>query len=211
MLSEQDISQLRAALAGSRPAAVWFTAKAAGVSAGKSGKVLSFGEPAEGDFIEVRPTGSKDALFFSAPELTVTRPKRQPAPPKPVAPPAPPPTATVESSSPEPEPEVEIYQPAPVQKRAPAKRAKPPAEVTVTLNSTPWGEWTVEVMVGSKRRVRSLPVPAVAVAKAAKELPGEVEEAISAVLAAARQQHEDKVARLQAELAAAQRALKELS
>jgi hypothetical protein len=196
-------------LADDRPATVWFTAKAAGVSAGKSGKVLSFGKPAEGDFIEVRPTGSKDALFFSAAELTLTRPKRQPAPPKPVTVPAP--SAPVDSPEPEAEP-VEIYQPAPVQKRAPAKRAtKPPAEVTVTLNSTPWGEWTVEVMVGSKRRVRSLPVPAVAVAKAAKELPGEVEEAISAVLAAARQQHEDKVARLQAELAAAQRALKELS
>lgn len=255
MLSEQDITQLREALAAGRPATVWFTAKAVGVSAGKSGKVISFAEPAVGDFIEVRPAGAQDTLSFAKAELTVTRPKRQPAAKKPAAPQPPPP-----------EPEMQVYRPAPIEKPEPkvtpkqgdpspaaqktgtlpaarssarkpdaesrsgasssarqaaqpragaqksaARRGKPPAEVTVTLNSTPQGEWTVEVVVGKKRTVRPVPVPAGAIAKVAKELPGEVEEAISAVMAAAREQYEDRVAQLQAELEAARRALDDLS
>lgn len=231
MLSEQDITQLRDALAAGRPATVWFTAKAVGVSAGKSGKVVSFGEPAVGDFIEVRPAGAQDTLSFAKAELTVTRPKRQPAAKKPAEP-----------APPRPEPETQIYRPAPIEKPEPkvtpkpaqkpeagpqagtarkaadpaqprtaARRGKQPAEVTVTLNSTPQGEWTVEVMVGKKRTVRAVPVPAAAIAKAAKELPDQVEEAISAVMAAAREQYEARVAQLQAELEAARRALDDLA
>jgi hypothetical protein len=208
MLSEQDIAQLRDALAAGKPATVWFTAKAVGVEVGKSGKVLSFAEPAVGDFIEVKPTGSQDALSFGKSELTLTRPKRVPAASKPAPAPAPAPVAQAPA-------EPEIYQPAPVEKPAkkPARRAsgKPPAEVTVTLHSTSRGDWTVEVVVGSKRSVRAVPVPAAAIAKVAKELPSQVEDAISAVMAAARQQHQERIALLQAELDAARRALNELS
>ncbi|MBP2330842.1 hypothetical protein JOF56_011227 [Kibdelosporangium banguiense] len=212
MLSEQDITQLRDALAAGKPATVWFTAKAVGVDPGKSGKVLSFAEPAEGDFIEVKPTGSQDALSFSKAELTLTKPKRPPAPKKPA--PAPPAAAVPVAAAPEPA-ETEIYQPAPVEKPAkrPARRQsnKPPAEVTVTLHSTSRGDWTVEVVVGSKRSVRAVAVPAAAIAKIARELPSQVEDAISAVMAAARQQHQERIALLQAELDAARRALNELS
>jgi hypothetical protein len=213
MLSEQDIAQLRDALAAGKPATVWFTAKAVGVEVGKSGKVLSFAEPAVGDFIEVKPTGSQDALSFGKPELTLTRPKRVPAAAKPAPAPAPP--AKPVAEAPVPVDETEIYQPAPVEK--PAKKAvrrpsgKPPAEVTVTLHSTSRGDWTVEVVVGSKRSVRAVPVPAAAIAKVAKELPSQVEDAISAVMAAARQQHQERIALLQAELDAARRALNELT
>src|SRR5690242_20243627 len=111
MLSEQDILALRTSLDAGKPATVWFTAKAVGVAAGKSGKVLSFAEPAQGDFIEVRPTGATDTLSFSAAELTLTRPKRQPTPKKPTTQADPEPT--------EPAPEPEIYQPAPAEKPAP--------------------------------------------------------------------------------------------
>lgn len=208
MLSEQDIAQLRDALAAGKPPTVWFTAKAVGVEVGKSGKVLSFAEPAVGDFIEVKPTGSQDALSFGKSELTLTRPKRVPAASKPAPAPAPAPVAQAPA-------EPEIYQPAAVEKPAkkPARRAsgKPPAEVTVTLHSTSRGDWTVEVVVGSKRSVRAVPVPAAAIAKVAKELPSQVEDAISAVMAAARQQHQERIALLQAELDAARRALNELS
>jgi hypothetical protein len=213
MLSEQDIAQLRDALAAGKPATVWFTAKAVGVEVGKSGKVLSFAEPAVGDFIEVKPTGSQDALSFGKPELTLTRPKRVPAASKPAPAPAAKPVA--EAPAPAPVQETEIYQPAPVEKPAkkPVRRpsGKPPAEVTVTLHSTSRGDWTVEVVVGSKRSVRAVPVPAAAIAKVAKELPSQVEDAISAVMAAARQQHQERIALLQAELDAARRALNELS
>ena len=64
-LSPQDIDHLRAELAAGRPPAVWFTSAAVGVEAGRSAKVMAFTEPAEGDFIQVRPTGEKDDLLFS--------------------------------------------------------------------------------------------------------------------------------------------------
>jgi hypothetical protein len=215
MLSEQDIADLQSTLAAGRPATVWFTAKAVGVEAGKSGKVLSFAEPAQGDFIEVRPTGSQDALSFSAAELTMTRPKRPAVTKKPAAAAAPA-VVPAPAPAPVPSPEVEIYQPAPVEKPAspkakPVRRMKVPADVTVTLHATVRGEWTIEVVVGSKRTIRAKPVSAVAIAKVAKELPDDVENAISAVLEAAREQHRERITLLQAELDAARRALNELS
>ncbi|MFD1049717.1 hypothetical protein ACFQ1S_31400, partial [Kibdelosporangium lantanae] len=141
MLSEQDIADLRAALEANRPATVWFTAKAVGVESGKSGKVLSFAEPAEGDFIEVKPTGSQDTLSFSPAELTLTRPKRQPAPkkPAPVAPVAPDPVE-IQEYRPE-----EVEKPTKPKAKPAARRMRTPTDVTVTLHATPRGEWTVEV------------------------------------------------------------------
>ncbi|ONI79449.1 hypothetical protein ALI144C_26960 [Actinosynnema sp. ALI-1.44] len=204
MLSDNDITQLRDALEKGKPPTVWFTGRAVGVDPGKAGKVVSFANPAEGDFIEVKPTGSQDTLSFSKAELTLTRPKQRPAPKKPSPPPVAEPAAE------------QIYQPEPAapaekKKAAPRRRTVPPAEVTVTLHSTPRGDWTVDVVVGKKRSVRSMPIQAAAIHKIAKELPNQVEEAISAVMAAARQQHEERIAFLQAELDAARRALNELT
>jgi len=82
--------------------------------------------------------------------------------------------------------------------------------VTVTLFASAEGEWTVEVTVGKKRLVRSLPVQAAEVAKAARSLPSPVTEAIEASLAAARKRQTDRVEQLRAELEAAQLALREL-
>ncbi|HLU54979.1 MAG TPA: DUF6319 family protein [Pseudonocardia sp.] len=76
-LSEQDLAAARAELAEGRLVPVWFTAAAVGVPVGGSAKIVSIGEPAEGDFIEVRPTGSKDTVFCSPNELTTTRPPRR--------------------------------------------------------------------------------------------------------------------------------------
>ncbi|GAB3877559.1 hypothetical protein GCM10029964_026850 [Kibdelosporangium lantanae] len=207
MLSEQDIADLRAALEANRPATVWFTAKAVGVESGKSGKVLSFAEPAEGDFIEVKPTGSQDTLSFSPAELTLTRPKRQPAPkkPAPVAPVAPDPVE-IQEYRPE-----EVEKPTKPKAKPAARRMRTPTDVTVTLHATPRGEWTVEVVAGGKRTIRARPIPAVTVLKAAKELPEDVAGAIGAVLDAARDQHRERINLLQAELDAARRALDELS
>src|ERR671914_956527 len=76
-LSEPDLVAARAQLAEGRPFPVWFTAAAVGVPVGGSAKIVSIGEPAEGDFVEVRPTGSKDTVFCSPNELTRTRPPRR--------------------------------------------------------------------------------------------------------------------------------------
>lgn len=76
-LSEQDVEAARAGLSDGRAVTVWFTPAAVGVPAGGSAKVVSVGEVAEGDFIQVRPTGSRDTMFCSPGELTRTRPPRR--------------------------------------------------------------------------------------------------------------------------------------
>jgi Family of unknown function (DUF6319) len=215
-LSEQDLTAARAELAEGRPFPVWFTGAAVGVPVGGSAKIVSVGEPAEGDFVEVRPTGSKDTVFCSPNELTRTRPPRrrakqaaQPAAPEPAAPPArreattPPREVPARNGSAPPT--------APEKKPARARPAARAAEVTVTLNSTVDGEWTVEVVTGRKRTVRPTPVQPAEVAKAARALPPAVAEAIESSLAAARERQIERVERLRAELDAAQQALKDLS
>ncbi|GAA3848424.1 hypothetical protein GCM10022243_13090 [Saccharothrix violaceirubra] len=219
-LSPEDVDQLRAELAAGRPPAVWFTAAAVGVEAGRSAKVVAFTEPAEGDFIQVRPTGTKDELSFSPAELTVEKPaprKKVVAEPKP---------AREESVPAAPAPEEPIYTPVeypyePVppekpekptkQKSAPRKQSRPPGgEVTITLTSTPEGEWTVDLQWGSRRPLRATPVPPAAVGRAARQLLPEVAEAVDAVIETARERHLARVVQLRAELEEAQRALEEL-
>lgn len=219
MLSDEDIQRLRAELAEGRTPTVWFTPAAVGMPAGKSAKVLAFDEPAEGEFIKIRPTGSQDEVSLSPSELTANKPPRKTQPTRrkaPVERPKPAPAEPFEPWTPEPASTPKTRQTsakpaAEKPKPAPAGRRKPPSEVSVTLNSTPEGEWTVEVMVGKRRAVRSTPVAATAVAKAAKELPDEVHDAIEAVLDAARQLQQDRIERLRAELEAAQRTLDDLS
>jgi hypothetical protein len=233
-LSDQDLARLRGELATGRPPTVWFTPAAVGVDAGRSAKVVGFADTAEGDYVQVRPTGSKDVLSFSPSELTITRPPRRKATQKAARPtaraaarPAPPaaapkvaaaprPAATpkpVPAATPATEAEAAPVQPAP---RRPA-RARPgagssrSAEVTVTLSSSAAGDWTVEVVVGKRRTVRAIPISPADVAKAAKALPAAVGEAIDAALVSARAQQQARVEQLQAELEAAQRTLKDLS
>jgi hypothetical protein len=232
-LSEQDLAAARTELAEGKPFPVWFTAAAVGVPVGGSAKIVSIGEPAEGDFVEVRPTGTKDTVFCSPNELTRTRPPRrrakQHAPPEPSPQPAR--QAVVPTPPARPERPVRPSSEAPASgssrngstpddtapaapERKPARArsgAARPVEVTVTLNSTADGEWTVEVLTGRKRTVRPTPVQPAEVAKAARVLPAAVAEAIESSLAAARQRQIERVERLRAELDAAQRALQDLS
>ncbi|HEU5474430.1 MAG TPA: DUF6319 family protein [Actinophytocola sp.] len=224
-LSDEDIAQLRSELAAGRPSMVWFTKAAVGVAAGASAKVVAFDEPAEGDFIQVRPAGSKDVLSFAPAELTRTRPPRRKAAPKTAKAAAPAPAKASGPRMPDPAPAKPPAAPsaAPAQppeirptaaptRPAPRRpgRSAPPAEVTVTLSSTPDGDWRVEVVVGKKRTVRSLPVPPADVARAARALPGPVADAVDRALDSARRQQQNRVAALQAELEQAQRALTEL-
>ncbi|ROP37411.1 DUF6319 family protein [Saccharothrix texasensis] len=217
-LSAQDIDHLRAELAAGRPPAVWFTSAAVGVEAGRSAKVVAFTEPAEGDFIQVRPTGEKDELSFSPAELTVEKPaprKRAPAPAA-VETPAPAPVEHIYTPAPAPAPAPPKPRPAPAptapaERRPAARKQAKPAEVTVTLTSTADGEWTVDVQWGAKRTLKAAPVAASAVSQVSKLLPAEVDEAVESVLSAARERHLARVEQLRAELEAAQRALDELN
>ncbi|XVS66332.1 DUF6319 family protein [Actinosynnema sp. CA-299493] len=217
-LSEQDIDHLRAELAAGRPPAVWFTSAAVGVEAGRSAKVVAFTEPAEGDFIQVRPTGEKDELSFSPAELTVEKPAPRKRAPAPAETPVPAPAPVEHIYTPAPAPPKPRPAPAPAAPPAPAAERRPaarkqakPAEVTVTLTSTVDGEWTVDVQWGTKRTLKAAPVAASAVSQVSKLLPAEVDEAVESVLSAARERHLARVEQLRAELEAAQRALDELN
>jgi hypothetical protein len=231
-LSAEQIDQLRTELADGQLPMVWFTSTAVGMDAGRSAKVVALAEPYEGDFIQVRPTGSHDVLSFSPSELTMDKPprRRKAAEPEKLA---------LAPVPPEPEPPVmdellvvrerptkksaaarqaEIEQPADDRPAKPSRpvgsgrgKAKQPPPITVTLSSTPEGEWTVDVLSGTRRAVRAQPVSAGSVASAARALGGEIEEAIDGALSAARDQQRARVELLEAELATARQALAELS
>lgn len=83
-------------------------------------------------------------------------------------------------------------------------------ELTLTVTGTAEGEWQAELMHGSKRVVQGLSIPAAAVSKAAKELHGDISETIETVLHQAREQHEAKLAELEAEAERVRKALAEL-
>jgi hypothetical protein len=240
-LSAEQIDQVQAELAAGRLPMVWFTPAAVGVDAGRSAKVVALTEPYEGDFIQVRPTGSHDELSFSPNELTMDKPprRRRTAEPEPPAPepvePAPPTDELDEllvvrerpakkrrtQAQPESQPPAhEPAKPARNEQTKPARgeqakpgrgRSRQPAPITVTLSSNPEGEWTVEVLTGSRRSVKPQPVPAGSVASAAKALGGDIEAAIEGAISAARDQQRARVEQLEAELEAARQALAELS
>jgi len=229
-LSAQEIAGLRGDLAAGRQPVVWFTPVAVGVDPGRSAKVVALAEPAEGDFVQVRPTGSTDVLSFSPSELTQVKPPRRRKDSKPADPPAvASPAKSAQQATKEPTGELLVTRERPT--RSPARkpalgrtaaqtaptnqqrqsRTRQPAPVTVTLTSTPDGEWTVDVLAGKKRTIRAQPVSAASVAQAAKALGGEVAEAIEGVLTAARDQQRARVAQLESALQAARQALAELA
>ncbi|GGN77095.1 DUF6319 family protein [Nocardia rhizosphaerihabitans] len=237
VLSEAELARIAGELAEGKPPMVWFTAAAVGVAEGKSGKVVALGDPSDGDFLQVKPTGSKDVLSFGPSEVTLTKPARATT----VAPggssrtrpeSVPEPSnrkdttvtqpSTLPSTAPTPPaprplapvPDESAAAPKPATPRpakAPAARKPKAPEVTVTLTGSADGEWIVDVVNGKKRSVKGLAVSSGAVAQAAKILHPEVEEVVAGILEAARGAQQAKVAQLQAELEAAKRLLAELN
>jgi hypothetical protein len=227
-LSEQDVAAVREEVAAGRTVTVWFTAAAVGVPTGGSAKVLALGDVPEGDFVQVRPAGSKDAVFCAPGELTRTKPARRTTARRkagasteeqaatPQAPPTPAPPARPARARRTPEPAVPPAAPAPAPeetlapKPAPARprrRAERTGALTVTLTSTVEGDWSVEVQAGAKRVVPATPVPPADVAALSRSLPPVAAEAVASSLAEARRRQEERVATLRAELDAAQRTL----
>jgi hypothetical protein len=232
-LSPDDVRGLREELTAGGTPTVWFTPAAVGVPEGRSGKVIALDDPAEGDFIQVRPAGSKDVLSFSAGEVTVVKPPRKRKAPEAEAPTA--------SAKPAPsEAGATTTAPAPPTKRneeapkaptagtakssdttgpgasaSPGARRKPrqpsTGTATLTVSAGPEGQWSVEVSTGKKRVLRPTSVPASAVAQAAKALHDDVSEAVRPLIEAAREQQRSRVEQLQQELADAQRMLDELT
>lgn len=92
----------------------------------------------------------------------------------------------------------------------PARRTRT-VELILTVTGTMDGDWQAELVHSGQRVLQGVPVPAAAVARAAKELHPDVSGAIDEVLESAREQHRAKVEQLQAELERAQRALADLT
>ncbi|MEU3649903.1 DUF6319 family protein [Lentzea sp. NPDC034063] len=84
-------------------------------------------------------------------------------------------------------------------------------ELTLTVTGTAEGEWQADLVHGTQRVVSGLVIPAISVAKAAKELHEDIAEGIESVLEAARDQHRTRMEELEAELARVKAQLAELS
>jgi cell wall-associated NlpC family hydrolase len=102
---------------------------------------------------------------------------------------------------------------------APAKRGRKPGstarktrtvELTLTVTGSLDGEWQAEVSHSGSRVVQGLKIPAAAVSRAAAELHEDISKAIESVLDVARQQHQARLAELEAELSKVKQALAEL-
>lgn len=226
-LSSDELRAIREELSAGTTPTVWFTSSAVGVQEGRSGKVIALGEPAEGDFIQVRPAGSKDVLSFSTAEITQVKPPRKKSTPEPAKP-----AAKTQASKPSqgtaPKPaEKPVSKPAaqPAKPRtqtaaksgdtAAARRKPRQAKqqiggAVVTLTADQDGQWSVEVASTKRKLVKPTQVPANAVAQAAKLLHEDVAAAVEPLIEAAREQHRARVEQLRAELEAAQAALEEL-
>nr|WP_260195751.1 DUF6319 family protein [Actinophytocola gossypii] len=83
-------------------------------------------------------------------------------------------------------------------------------ELTLTVTGTLDGEWQAELTQSGSRVVQGLSVPAAAVSRAAAELHEDISKAIESVLDAARQQHQTRLAELEAELTKVKAALADL-
>jgi Family of unknown function (DUF6319) len=127
------------------------------------------------------------------------------------------PVVQLVQSAPEPvtPPAAEQEEPAEKPQRKPRKQASTArktrtVELTLTVTGTADGDWQAELTQAGKRVVKGLDVSAAAVSRAAAELHEDISKAIETVLDAAREQHQAKVAELEAELAKAKAALAEL-
>ncbi len=95
-------------------------------------------------------------------------------------------------------------------RKASTARKTRTVELTLTVTGTLDGEWQAELVHSGSRVVQGLPVPASSVSKAAAELHGDISEAIESVLSQAREQHEAKLAELEAEVERVRKALADL-
>ncbi|MFI6099170.1 DUF6319 family protein [Lentzea sp. NPDC051213] len=105
---------------------------------------------------------------------------------------------------------VKAEKPKPARAKSTAKKTRT-VELTLTVTGTAEGEWQADLVHGTQRVVSGLVIPAIAVAKAAKELHVDIAEGIESVLEAARDQHRTRMEELEAELAKVKAQLAELS
>jgi pyruvate/2-oxoglutarate dehydrogenase complex dihydrolipoamide acyltransferase (E2) component len=115
------------------------------------------------------------------------------------------PTTEATAEVPESDPKTAPETPA----EAPRKRGRKPGstarktrtvELTLTVTGTMDGEWQAELTQSGSRLLQGIAIPAAAVSRAAAELHEDISKAIEGVLDAAREQHQARLAELEAEL-----------
>ena len=108
---------------------------------------------------------------------------------------------------------------ATVEPEAPRKRGRKPGstarktrtvELTLTVTGTMEGEWQADLSHAGSRVLQGLSIPAAAVSRAAAELHEDISKAIESVLDVAREQHQSRLAELEAELSKVKQALADL-
>ncbi|MDQ3790689.1 MAG: DUF6319 family protein [Actinomycetota bacterium] len=101
-------------------------------------------------------------------------------------------------------------QPAKRGRKASTARKTRTVELTLTVTGTMEGEWQADLSHAGSRVLTGLQIPAAAVSRAAAELHEDISKAIESVLDVARQQHQARLAELEAELSKVKQALADL-
>lgn len=232
-LTDEQVDQLRADVQAGRSPRVVIRTPSAGLPAGTRGPVLRVGDPSvQSEFIVVRLSG--DEIPFAPGELALPgaaarrTPQKQgspppgaPAPgapePEPATPAVSAPAAPAAVSRPRKraeKPPLRTAAPATpaASRRTPARagRRKPPGPVSLTLRFAD-GRWTAEAARGGKRvGGRAASVRAGAVAALAESIDdAQVSGLIAETLEACRSEVEERATELRAQLAEAERALRE--
>ena len=109
-----------------------------------------------------------------------------------------------------PEAEAAPEQPAKRGRKASTARKTRTVELTLTVTGTMDGEWQADLSHSGSRVLQGLQIPAAAVSRAAAELHEDISKAIESVLDVARQQHQARLAELEAELSKVKQALADL-
>jgi len=95
-------------------------------------------------------------------------------------------------------------------RKASTARKTRTVELTLTVTGTMEGEWQADLSHAGSRVLQGLQIPAAAVSRAAAELHEDISKAIESVLDVAREQHQTRLAELEAELSKVKQALADL-
>ncbi|KAA0019432.1 DUF6319 family protein [Antrihabitans cavernicola] len=202
-LSSEHLVTLSQAIAEGKRATVYLreATPSLNLPPGASARVVRV----EGNTVTLRPRGVDDELPFEAEELRITRAEAKPAVAQKRAPrvaKAAPPVAAIPVAV-----AAAISEPAPP--KAPTRAPKRVQDgISVTIQAGVDDDWTVAVAYGGKPRGKPASVSADAVGRAVAELGDPTaQQAVDAVLLAARQTAAKRVAELSKQLDAARNAL----
>ncbi len=203
-LTEDNVESLRQRLASGESPRVVIRSASAAVASGTRGTVVRIGDPSQDEYVVVRI--KSDEVPFSPSELSLPGAKPIKAPPSAKAS-APRKPARVKAAPVEPQSQPVRRTGRPTGQKA--RKAKPPAPLTVTLRFAN-GQWTAEAGRGARRLARPAPIKPGAVSALADHLADDVlRTALVETVEACRAQIEEQAAALRQQLDAAEASLRD--